>query len=131
IPRDVFVVVARRNTALLDGIRRVRGETDIPRALPGGATTAHVFKDLYRMRVARSLLVIDQDSCVRCGHCAWSCANAHDDGISRLVRRGDKVVVQREDDNAPRPGEDVVARVVRLAKEVEWAPLLVPNSCQH
>jgi Fe-S-cluster-containing dehydrogenase component len=68
---------------------------------------------------------------VRCGHCAWSCASTHDDGISRLVRRGDKVVVQREDANAPRPGEDVVARVVRLAKEIEWAPLLVPNSCQH
>jgi len=83
------------------------------------------------MRVARSLLVIDQDSCVRCGHCAWSCASTHDDGISRLVRRGDKVVVQREDDPAARAGEDVVARVVRLAKEVEWAPLLVPNSCQH
>jgi len=83
------------------------------------------------MRVARSLLVIDQDSCVRCGHCAWACASTHDDGISRLVRRGDKITVQREDHAAPRPGEDVVARVVRLAKEVEWAPLLVPNSCQH
>jgi Fe-S-cluster-containing hydrogenase component 2 len=47
------------------------------------------------------------------------------------VRRGDKITVQREDHAAPRAGEDVVARVVRLAKEVEWAPLLVPNSCQH
>jgi Fe-S-cluster-containing dehydrogenase component/CRP-like cAMP-binding protein len=110
IPRDVFVVVARRNTALLEGVRRVRGETALPRALAGGATTAHVFKDLYRMRVARSLLVIDQDSCVRCGHCAWSCASAHDDGISRLIRRGERVVVKKEDDTAP---------------------LLVPNSCQH
>jgi len=67
---------------------------------------------------------------VRCGHCAWSCASTHDDGVSRLVRRGDKVVVQREDDG-PRPGEDVVARLARLAKEVSFAPLLVPNSCQH
>jgi Fe-S-cluster-containing dehydrogenase component/CRP-like cAMP-binding protein len=132
IPRDVFLVVARRNAAALDGIRRVRAQGLPPQLLAGGArTTAHVFQDLYRMRVARSLLVIDQDSCVRCGHCAWSCASAHDDGISRLVRRGDKVVVQREEDQAPRAGEDVVARVARLAKEVEWAPLLVPNSCQH
>jgi Fe-S-cluster-containing dehydrogenase component/CRP-like cAMP-binding protein len=132
IPRDVFLVIARRNAAALDGIRRVRAEGLPPQLLAGGArTTAHVFQDLYRMRVARSLLVIDQDSCVRCGHCAWSCASAHDDGISRLVRRGDKVVVQREEERAPRAGEDVVARVARLAKEVEWAPLLVPNSCQH
>jgi Fe-S-cluster-containing dehydrogenase component/CRP-like cAMP-binding protein len=130
IPRDVFLVVAQRNASALEGVRRVRAD-GVPAPLLGhGRTTAHVFQDLYRMRVARSLLVIDQDSCVRCGHCAWSCAATHDDGISRLVRRGDKVVVRREDDG-PRPGEDVVARVVRLAKEVEWAPLLVPNSCQH
>jgi Fe-S-cluster-containing dehydrogenase component/CRP-like cAMP-binding protein len=131
IPRDVFLIVARRNASALDGVRRVRVDGVPPPLLGGGRTTAHVFQDLYRMRVARSLLVIDQDSCVRCGHCAWSCASTHDDGISRLVRRGDKVVVQREDVDAPRAGEDVVARVVRLAKEIEWAPLLVPNSCQH
>jgi Fe-S-cluster-containing dehydrogenase component len=135
IPRDVFLVVARRNASALEGVRRVRATGLPPQLLGGGTrTTAHVFQDLYRMRVARSLLVIDQDSCVRCGHCAWSCASTHDDGISRLVRRGDKVVVQREDDAAPRAGEegeDVVARVVRLAKEASFAPLLVPNSCQH
>ena len=132
IPREVFLVVARRNASALEGVRRVRVEGVPPRLLAGGnRTTAHVFHDLYRMRIARSLLIIDQDSCVRCGHCAWSCASTHDDGISRLVRRGDKVVVQREDATAAPPGEDVVARVVRLAKEVEWAPLLVPNSCQH
>ncbi len=131
IPRDVFLVIARRNAPALEGVRRVRVDAVPPAARAGGATTnAHVFQDLYRMRVARSLLVIDQDSCVRCGHCAWSCASTHDDGISRLVRRGDKVVVQRPDEG-PLPGEDVVARVVRLAKEVSFAPLLVPNSCQH
>lgn len=132
IPREVFLVVARRNASALAGVRRVRVD-GVPQQLlaSGGRTTAHVFQDLYRMRVARSLLVIDQDSCVRCGHCAWACASTHDDGISRLVRRGDKITVQREDHAAPRLGEDVVARVVRLAKEVEWAPLLVPNSCQH
>lgn len=131
IPRDVFLVVARRNGSALERVRRVRVDDVPPRLLGGGKTTAHVFQDLYRMRVARSLLVIDQDSCVRCGHCAWSCASTHDDGISRLVRRGDKMVVQRDDGSAPTSGEGVVARVVRLAKEIERAPLLVPNSCQH
>jgi Fe-S-cluster-containing dehydrogenase component len=87
------------------------------RPAAGMQTTAHVFKDLYRMRVARSLLVIDQDSCIRCGHCAWSCSDAHEDGISRLVRRGDKVVVRTED--------------AVLAPTPATAPLLVPNSCQH
>jgi Fe-S-cluster-containing dehydrogenase component/CRP-like cAMP-binding protein len=116
IARDVFVVVARRNGGRLDGERRVRTEIAIaerPRLplLQGTHTTAHAFKDVYRMRIARSLLVINQDSCIRCGHCAWSCANVHEDGISRLVRRGDKILVDSGVERA--------------------SPLLVPNSCQH
>lgn len=112
IPRDVFLQIARKSRGELERARRLRTDALPPKV--GGATTAHVFKDLYRMRVARSLLVINQDACVRCGHCAWSCASVHDDGISRLVRRGDKVVV----DEAPTAGSVAV-------------PLLVPNSCQH
>jgi Fe-S-cluster-containing dehydrogenase component/CRP-like cAMP-binding protein len=115
IPRDVFVVVARRNHGRLDEARRLRsGGAAAEKLLPPGIhTTAHVFRDLYRLRVARSLLVIDQDSCIRCGHCAWSCADIHEDGVSRLVRRGDKIIV---DSGAGDGG---------------MAPLLVPNSCQH
>jgi Fe-S-cluster-containing dehydrogenase component/CRP-like cAMP-binding protein len=115
IPRDVFVVVGRRNREALQAARRLRSEGAAAekRLRPLAQTTAHVFQDLYRMRVARSLLVIDQDSCIRCGHCAWSCADVHEDGVSRLVRRGDKIVV---DDGAAAD---------------RTAPLLVPNSCQH
>ncbi|HVH46935.1 MAG TPA: cyclic nucleotide-binding domain-containing protein [Labilithrix sp.] len=115
IPRDVFVVIARRNMDLAAAARRLRTENAAEQPLrPGAQTTAHVFSDLYRMRVARSLLVIDQDSCIRCGHCAWSCADAHADGVSRLVRRGDKIVVDAGGDGRGKT-----------------APLLVPNSCQH
>ncbi len=99
-----------------------------PHAAPGGRapelqlevvgeaaarTTQHVFHDLYRMQMARSLLAIDQDSCVRCGHCAWACAETHD-GVSRLVRRGDKVVTQ-----------------LASAATLEHKSLMLPNSCQH
>src|SRR5256885_11881222 len=56
--------------------------------------TQHAFRDLYRLQVARSLLVIDLDSCVRCGHCASSCESLH--GQARLVRRGDTVVRSEE-----------------------------------
>lgn len=80
------------------------------RAAVDPKTTAHVVHDLYRVQIARSLLVIDQDACTRCGHCVWSCGNAHDDGVPRLTRRGDKLLVP----------------------SVEGAvPLLLPNSCQH
>jgi Fe-S-cluster-containing dehydrogenase component/CRP-like cAMP-binding protein len=104
-PADVFAGVARRAGGRLAAARRLRSEAP---ALPAGATTAHVFRDLYRMRVARSLLVIDQNACVRCGHCVSSCADAHEDGVSRLVRRGDKIVAQARAE-----------------------PLMIPNSCQH
>lgn len=76
-----------------------------PRRLP---LVAKGIADPYRLHVARSLLVIDQDSCLRCGHCAWSCADTHG-GVSRLVRHG-----------------EVVAGLI-----AERGPQLVPNSCQH
>ena len=111
IPRVEFLAFARRHPGLTDGIRRVAEEReDAQHAAGGMLTTRHVFKDLYRMQVARSLLVIDEGACVRCGHCAWSCASVHDDGVSRLVRRGDKIVTRAAS------GDD---------------PLLVPSSCQH
>lgn len=143
IPRDVFLPVARRapardgaslapGSALGEGVpprgdvRRItttiaRREVAIDKRLAGAATTAHVFRDLYRLKVARSLLVIDQDACVRCGHCASQCASVHGDGISRLVRSGDTIVATafRSDEPLPSP-----ARAAAV-------PLLVPNSCQH
>jgi Fe-S-cluster-containing dehydrogenase component/CRP-like cAMP-binding protein len=105
-PRDTFSSFARRNAERLAATRRVKSDGVVPK----NATTT-VFHDLYRLRIARSLLVIDQTACIRCGHCAWSCADAHEDGVSRLVRQGDTLVVK----DGPR----------------ERAPLLVPNSCQH
>ena len=71
--------------------------------------TRHAFQDLYRLHVARSLLVIDLETCVGCGHCAYSCASLH--GVARIVRRGDALT--------SRDGE---ARA---------RTLLLPSSCQH
>ncbi len=115
LPADVLRTLADRNPGLLAEVRRVAEiRADVQQAVVGGAaeqTTRHVFHDLYRMQMARSLLAIDQDLCVRCGHCAWSCAALH--GTSRLVRRGDKVVTR-----LPVLGEGPRS-------------LLLPNSCQH
>jgi Fe-S-cluster-containing dehydrogenase component/CRP-like cAMP-binding protein len=98
LPRAVFSKLARANPEAASHAKRAPEE----RAQP---------VDLYRLDVARSLLVIDQDACVRCGHCAASCSDAHTDGVARLVRRGDKVRL----------------RVV----SGETKSLLVPTSCQH
>jgi Fe-S-cluster-containing dehydrogenase component len=113
---EALRTLADRNPGLLPRLRRIAVDRRaVQKHVVGGAathTTQHVFKDLYRMQMARSLLVIDQDTCVRCGHCAWTCAEVHD-GVSRLVRRGDKVVT-------------------RLAQHGEGPrSLLLPNSCQH
>ena len=77
-----------------------------------GSATQHAFRDLYRLKVARSLLVIDLESCVRCGHCAWSCADTH--GVARLTRRGDKMVTRVGEDEGGPPRH-----------------LMLPSSCQH
>lgn len=105
IPAQTFRQVAKDNPQALSRLRRVVNERTRP------AAGEQLFSDIYRMKAARSLLVIDQDSCVRCGHCAWSCSETH--GESRLVRRGDTFVVS-------------------LGKEgVVPTTLSLPNTCQH
>lgn len=115
LPASVLRSLVDRNPGLVDAMRRIaqaREQRQVE-AVGGAAarSTQHVFKDLYRMQMARSLLVIDQESCVRCGHCAWTCESLY--GVSRLVRRGDKILTPMGE------GGDALHS------------LLVPNSCQH
>ena len=115
IPARAFRALLDRKPELATRLRRLaEDQQEAQRAIVGAAAanaTQHIFRDLYRLQVARSLLVIDLESCVRCGHCAWACEDLY--GTARLVRRGDKVVA-------------------RVTTERE-APsnLLLPNSCQH
>ena len=117
IPAVALRTVSDRHPGLLRRLRRVdQSRRAAQGEIIGEASaraTQHVFHDLYRMQIARSLLVIDQDSCVRCGHCAWSCAQVH--GVSRLIRRGDKVVARLRGDQSARGPSS----------------LLLPNTCQH
>lgn len=117
LPTAALRSLVDRNPGLLERSRRIHAERRAVQAAVVEASptaTRHVFADLYRMQMARSLLTIDQDTCVRCGHCAWSCEQVH--GVARLVRRGDKVVTR-----------------LRVVDEHSAAPseLLLPNSCQH
>jgi Fe-S-cluster-containing dehydrogenase component/CRP-like cAMP-binding protein len=113
IAAEVARTVADRNPGLLAKLRRVaHAELDRQRDVIAPAAlseTQHAFRDLYRLQIARSLLVIDLDSCVRCGHCSASCESLH--GQARLVRHGDTIVTALGD--RPR------------------APLMLPTSCQH
>ncbi len=115
VPGPTLTTLSDRNPSLLGRMRRVAADREAFQLdLVGAArerSTQHVFQDLYRMQMARSLLAIDQESCVRCGHCSYACAEVH--GVSRLIRRGDKIVT-----------ELVIA-------EREPKSLLLPNSCQH
>lgn len=112
IPARAYRSLRDRNPGLVKRMRRIVDDREqhqqaaVEKA--GVHTTRHVFADLYRMQMAQSLLTIDQDTCVRCGHCAWSCAATH--GVARLVRRGDKVLT---------------------TVDGQHSNLLLPNSCQH
>ncbi|MFO0755385.1 MAG: cyclic nucleotide-binding domain-containing protein [Byssovorax sp.] len=118
VPAKAVRTLADAHPALLPGLRRIAADQRAAQQLLVGAaaknTTQHVFRDLYRMKVARSLLVIDLESCVRCGHCAWSCGELY--GVARLVRRGDKMVA--------RVDGEVSARETPRS-------LMLPSSCQH
>ncbi len=110
VPARAFAPVAARHPEVAERARRVRKDAmDVQRQLSARATR-HVLGDLHRFETARSLLVIDQEACVRCGHCSAACGAAHGDGISRLLRQGDTV-----------------------RTHVSGAPvtLLLPSSCQH
>ena len=115
VPAGILRTIVDRNRDVARHLSRVTADREQRQAAAVAAadvgSTRHVFHDLYRMQVARSMLVIDQESCVRCGHCAWTCASLY--GTARLVRRGDKVVT----------------RVAALASGP--SSLMVVNSCQH
>ncbi|HTQ07898.1 MAG TPA: cyclic nucleotide-binding domain-containing protein [Polyangiaceae bacterium] len=85
--------------------RRVRG------AAPGAARDG--FSELERLESARSLLAIELDACVRCGHCTVACAESH--GTPRFERRGEH------------------AALVLVGTEAEPVrrALLFPHACQH
>ncbi|MEM9458563.1 MAG: cyclic nucleotide-binding domain-containing protein [Myxococcota bacterium] len=115
VPAALLRSLCDRNPGLLDRIRRIAADRQAAQEQAVGAaaarSTQHVFKDLYRMQMARSLLVIDQETCVRCGHCAWTCEALY--GTARLVRRGDKILT-------------AVASTAGTVRS-----LMLPNSCQH
>lgn len=75
--------------------------------------------DPGRIARAGSLLVLDEEACVRCGHCVVACAEAHVDGVPRLERRGDRVLLPLVGDAGARP--TVPAPVVAV----------LAASCQH
>lgn len=104
--REVLERVVRGGREGLREISRVRPVEPPPNE------TRHVMGDFWRFAVAGSMLVIDDEVCVRCGHCSWACADAHADGVSRLDRRGEKVTVRDPSDGSRRA-------------------LVVPGSCQH
>jgi Fe-S-cluster-containing dehydrogenase component/CRP-like cAMP-binding protein len=106
IAREAWMRAARRAPEAFARARRLARTDPLP------AETRHVLGDLWRFAEAGSMLVIDDEACVRCGHCAWSCADAHGDGVTRLVRRGEKVVVRDASTGAERA-------------------LVIPGSCQH
>jgi Fe-S-cluster-containing dehydrogenase component/CRP-like cAMP-binding protein len=145
VPAEVVSTIARGagRADLLPRLRRLAraAQEERGRIVRRAAddATMHVFRDLYRLEVARSLLVIDLETCVRCGHCAWSCGALH--GTSRLVRRGDVVVTDdRADLLAGVPdasptwvsgGGPPAAPSFDVFAEAAPRKLLLPSSCQH
>lgn len=107
IPGAVLRRVVASTPARTEARDAARG--DIIALLRAGAAE---LPDLDRLERARSLLVLDEDRCVRCGHCTWSCAATHG-GEPRMARVGPRVTARMG-------GEDARSAPWRLAQ-----------ACQH
>lgn len=117
LPAAVWCDVAERAPAAMSALREAceqrRERQRAAQTKLTSAVTEHAFRDMDRFELARSLLVIEPESCVRCGHCAWACAETH--GVPRLERRG----------------EFVRTELVSEGKGSAQARLFLPNACQH
>ena len=94
-----------------------------------GSGARSVLGDLHRFAVARSLVLIDEASCVQCGHCSWSCASAHADGVSRLLRRGD--VVRARADEADAVRASLVATSCHHCESAACMPVCPTGAIAH
>lgn len=95
----------------LQTLERAQARAVALREMQGGPRPEPV--DVHRLARARSLLVIDQESCVRCGECTRSCASNHADGQARMTRQGPRLLARVGTPSSP---------------SVPW---LLAQSCQH
>jgi CRP-like cAMP-binding protein/Fe-S-cluster-containing hydrogenase component 2 len=89
IPGEDFQALVNANPLALQeshGIANLR-QLDADMAQNVTFVGAHL---QFQMEVIPNLdvLAIDQSLCVRCDNCVKACAAAHEDGISRLIRKG-------------------------------------------
>ncbi|MFM7202038.1 MAG: cyclic nucleotide-binding domain-containing protein [Myxococcota bacterium] len=108
LPASVLLELRQQHPGLGDAMRRLASERQL--LIKGmGDPLAELIKVGDRVGVAQSLLLIDLNTCVRCGNCAWSCEQTH--GRSRLVRRGEALT--------------------HTTPEKKQTKSLLPSSCQH
>ncbi len=118
IPRSVFAGLYQRYPQVIQAYRRYDLDARAGGGGGGGPATGSktgmmFTADLIGLGVAqaRSALIIDMDSCVRCGNCVQACTDLHN-GYSRLIRRGKKLT-RREKSTG------------------KLQNLFFPNSCLH
>ena len=118
LPRSVFAGLYQRYPQVIQAYRRYDLDARTAAGDGGGgpmaSKTGMMFTaDLIGLGVAqaRSALIIDMDSCVRCGNCVQACTDLHN-GYSRLIRRGKKLT-RREKSTG------------------KLQNLFFPNSCLH
>lgn len=113
ISRATFWRLIQGHPGLFDKFRRYHLERGLGESiLSGGSTSMAFVKDVLEAGLgqARSALIINMDSCIRCGNCVQACDDLH--GFSRLARRGQKLTRRKE-----------------MEKEGAHESLYFPSSC--
>jgi CRP-like cAMP-binding protein len=99
LPRVAFWKLHQKHPDLFTAFRRYQIARAEQQQILAGSATAMAFVQTMMesgLAQARSALIINLESCVRCGNCVQACDDLH--GYSRIARRGKKLTRRIEQD---------------------------------
>ena len=89
VPGEAFQALIRTNPLAMEELRAVTNLRRLDADMAQNVTFVGVRLE-FQAEVMPNLdvLAIDETICIRCDNCVKACAEAHEDGISRLIRKG-------------------------------------------
>lgn len=89
VPGEVFQALINTNPLALEEVRAVTNLRRLDADMAQNVTFVGARLE-FQAEVMPNLdvLAIDETICIRCDNCVKACAEAHEDGISRLIRKG-------------------------------------------
>jgi Fe-S-cluster-containing hydrogenase component 2 len=89
VPGDAFRALVNSNPRALEDVHGIANLRRLDADMAAQVTFVGVRLELQAEVMPNlDVLAIDESICIRCDNCVKACAAAHEDGISRLIRKG-------------------------------------------